>query len=251
MLVAYRLSGGTTLKASWGVYYQTPNHDQLLAAEREHLPFPHMQKALHYVLGLEQPLRDRVSLRVDGYLKTLTDLISYSRRRSGEIVYSPRNDAKGRTMGVEVEMSIVDERVLAWINLAFMRAREYNFFDGRGWRFSPTDQTKTVTTVFEYRIADRWLLNLRALYGSGFAYGDDLPGVKDERLHYPDYKRADARISYTFTKGSTTTTAYLEIMNLFAYRNAFSFTGQLKDHDTPDMNLLLPTIVNVGIRVKI
>ena len=34
-------------------------------------------------------------------------------------------------------------------------------------------------------------------------------------------------------------------------RNAFSFTGQLKDHDTPDMNLLLPTIVNVGIRVKI
>ena len=251
LLAAYRLPGGTTLKAAWGVYYQSPNHSQLLAAGRDHLPLQHMQKALHYVLGFEQPLRDRVSLRVDGYIKTLTDLISYSRLRSGEIVYSPRNDSRGKTMGVEMEMSIVDERVVAWINVALMRAREYNLYDGLGWRFSPADQTKTVTTVFEYRIADRWLLNLRALYGSGFAYGNDLPGVTDHRLHYPDYKRADARISYSFARGVTATTAYLEIMNLFAFRNAISFNGRLIDPETPDVNLLLPLVVNVGVRVKI
>ena len=251
LLAAYRLPGGTTLKAAWGVYYQTPNHHQLLAAERDHRPFQHMQKAMHYVLGLEQPLRDRVSLRVDGYIKTLTDLISYYRRRSGDIVYSSRNDAKGQTIGLEMEMTIEDDRVMAWINVALMRAREDNYYDGEGWHFSPTDQTKTVTTVFEYRIADRWLLNLRALYGSGFAYGNDLPGVVDKRLHYPDYKRADARVSYSFAVGPAATTAYLEIMNLFAQRNVFSFTGQLQAPDTPDFNLLLPTVVNAGIRVKI
>ena len=251
LLAAYRLPGGTTLKAAWGIYYQTPNYLQVLAAKREGVPLQHMEKAIHYVVGIEKPLKDHVSFRLEGYVKTLSDLISYSRERTGDVVYSPRNDAKGAVTGAELEMSITDERVLAWINVGLMRAREYNFYDGQGWRFRPTDQTKTVTTVFEYRIADRWLLNLRALYGSGFAYGNDLPGVEDSRLHYPDYKRADARISYSFHMGSAGTTAYLEIMNLFAQRNVFSFTGKLQDPETPDFNLLLPAVVNVGIRVKI
>ncbi len=251
LLAAYRLPSGTTLNAAWGVYYQTPNYLQFLAAKREQLPMQNMEKAIHYVVGVEQPLKNHVSFRLEGYVKTLSNLISYSRERTGDIVYSPRNDAKGTITGAELEMSITDERVLAWINVALMRAREFNYFDGMGWRFRPTDQTKTVTTVFEYRIADRWLLNLRALYGSGFAYGNDLPGVEDSRLHYPDYKRADARISFSFNMGSAATTTYLEVMNLFAQRNVFSFTGKLQDPETPDFNLLLPMVVNVGIRVKI
>ena len=251
LLAAYRLPSGTTLNAAWGVYYQTPNYLQFLAAARAGLPFQNMERAVHYVVGVEQPLKNHVSFRLAGYVKTLSDLISYSRERTGDVVYSPRNDAKGTVTGAELEMSITDERVLAWINVGLMRAREFNFFDGQGWRFRPTDQTKTVTTVFEYRIADRWLLNLRALYGSGFAYGNDLPGVEDSRLHYPDYKIADARISFSFNVGSAATTTYLEVMNLFAQRNVFSFTGKLQDPETPDFNLLLPTVVNVGIRVKI
>jgi hypothetical protein len=44
--------------------------------------------------------------------------------------------------------------------------------------------------------------------------------------------------------------AYVEVLNVFGYRNAFSFTGEAKNPTTPDVNLLLPTVVNVGVRAE-
>jgi outer membrane receptor protein involved in Fe transport len=182
----------------------------------------------------------------------MDNLISFKRLRSGELIYSPRNDAEGRVHGVEFEMSLTDSRVMAWINVACMVAKENNAYDGQGWQYRPTDQRKTVTTVFEYRIADQWVVNLRALYGSGYAYVDDSPGIRGEtRLHYPDYKRADVRLSYAFTVEAITAAVFLEITNLFAHRNVYSFTGTLQDPQTPDYNLLLPMIINVGFRLRL
>jgi hypothetical protein len=69
-------------------------------------------------------------------------------------------------------------------------------------------------------------------------------------MHYPEYKRADARISHFFAVAGASSTAYLELLNIFAHRNAFSFTGTQTTPLTPDVNLLLPMIVNAGIRVE-
>lgn len=250
LLASYRLAGGTRLKGAWGIYHQSPGPAQLLAALRGGYPPQGMQRALHYTLGVEQSLRRDLSFRVEAYIKTMDDLISFQRSRNGETVSSPRNDARANIKGVEFEAAFSDSRVFGWINVAVMRAEEFNVYDGLGWRLSPLDQRKTVTTVFEFRPAERWSVNLRAFYGSGFAYVDDLPGVADLRQHYPEYKRADARISHLFAVGSAATTVYLEILNIFAHRNAFSFTGAERDALSPDVNLLLPMIVNAGVRVE-
>jgi len=232
------------------MYTQSANQVQLLAASRAGLPVPQLQRAMHLTLGVEQALRRDLSFRVEAYLKTLDRLISYERLRSGEIVSAPRNDARGNIKGVEFEAAFSDERVFGWINVAVMRAEEYNEYDGLGWRLSPADQRKTVTTVFEFRLSDRLSVNLRAFYGSGFAYLNDAPGTPDLRLHYPEYKRADARVSYAVPVAGTASQVYLEILNLFSHRNAFSFTGEQKNPLTPDVNLLLPMIVNAGVRVQ-
>ena len=252
LLTAYRIGTGPILKAALGLYYQTPSYHELLAASFAGASPQGMQRAWHYVVGLEQPLQDILSLRVEAYLKDMDNLISFKRLRSGELIYSPRNDAEGRVHGIEFEMCLTDSRVMAWINVAYMVAKENNVYDGRGWQYRPSDQRKTVSTVFEYRIANRWVLNLRALYGSGYAYVNDSPGVeRDTRLHYPDYKRADVRLSYAFKFEAITSVVFFEITNLFAHRNVYSFAGTLQDPQTPDYNLLLPMIINVGFRIRL
>jgi outer membrane receptor for ferrienterochelin and colicin len=249
-LISYRFPSSTTIKGACGVYYQSPNYQQLLAARSSSLPFPHMQRATHYTIGLEQPLRSDLSLRIDAYIKTMEDVISFERFRSGEIIYSPRNDARANVKGVEFEASFSDPKVFGWMNVAVMRAEERNYYDSFGWRFSPTDQRKTVTLVFELRPAERFSMNIRAFYGSGFAYLNDAPdSLIDPRKHYPEYKRADVRASYTIKfSDRLSSTIYLEAMNIFGYRNAYSFRGAITDPSNPDVNLLLPTIINVGVR---
>lgn len=254
LLLALRTDPTTTLKAAWGIYCQSPIAAQLLAARRAGFGTPRMQRAMHFVLGLERALRQDLSLRVEAYYKTLDDLISFDRLRSGEIVYSGRNDARGRIRGIDIEASFNDPRVMGWLNVSFLSAREINDFDGKGWRFLPTDQTNTVTAVFEYRIPPAWAFNLRALYGSGFAYVDDLPALPggriDTKLHYPEYKRADVRISYSHAFDRIRGTLFLEIQNVFGQRNALTFNGETNARGLAEVNVLLPTVVNVGMKVE-
>jgi len=249
-LASWRLAGGTRIKGAWGIYYQSPNQTQLLAAAQAGFAAPGMQRAIHYTVGVEQALRRDLSFRVEAYIKTLDNLISFERLRNGETVSAPRNDARGNVKGIECEAAFSDPRVFGWINVAVMRAEEFNLYDGKGWRLSPTDQRKSVTTVFEFRMSPQWSVNLRAFYGSGFAYVNDLPGVPDLRLHYPEYKRADVRLTHARTIGPLAATIYIEVLNIFSHRNAFSFTGEQKNPLTPDVNLLLPMIVNAGVRVE-
>lgn len=250
LLAAYHFPGGPTVTGACGIYYQSATHDELLAASAALLPPQRMQRAVHYVLGLQHQLRSDVAVRLDVYHKVLHNLISFQRLRSGDIIHSARNDARGNATGLEMELTVTDERVMAWVNLALMRAREINMYDNRGWRFAPNDQMKTVTAIFEYRMADRWAVNLRALYGSGYAYGGDLPGVHDTREHYPDYKRADARINFTFPLAGLNCLSFLEVMNLFNFRNVRSFSTAGENAATPDFNLLLPRVVNIGLQVR-
>ena len=256
ILAAYRFGSGTTLKTACGIYYQSANDQQLLASTRAGLPPQHMQRAVHYLVGLEEPLRKDLSLRIDLYQKDLEELISYQRLRSGEIIHSPRNDSRGKVDGIDLEASFSDERVFGWVSAAFLDAKENNQYDHLGWRFRPNDQAKTVTVVFEYKINQHLTANIRAYYGSGFAYGVDTPGVnipggQDKRLHYPDYKRADVRIQYTQIFDKMRGMIYIEIMNLFAQRNVLSFAGPAQPGQPLDFNRLLPMLVNVGIKIWI
>jgi len=80
---------------------------------------------------------------------------------------------------------------------------------------------------------------------------NDLPGTRSYFFnHYPDYKRLDLRLNYFFTMGPLKSTAFVEITNLFSMRNVRSFKGTLQDPSTPDYNLLLPMIINVGLRFE-
>jgi hypothetical protein len=251
VLLSYQPNEHTALKAAWGLYYQTPTYNQLLAASQAGEQPQRMQRAVHYVVGIERNLKDGMRLRAEAYFKQLDALISFDRLRSGDLVYSPRNDSRGEIKGLDVEASFRDERAMGWFSFAWMQAKEVNDTPGAQWHFRPTDQRITINFVFEPRIAERWVLSLRSYYGSGFSYVNDLPGTQRYVFnHYPDYKRLDLRVSYSFRTGPLRSTAFVEITNLFSMRNVRSFKGILQDPSTPDYNLFLPMIINVGLRFK-
>jgi hypothetical protein len=251
ILAAYRLSSGVTLKGAWGVYCQTANGQQHLAAVRAGLPPQKMQRSVHTLVGLELPLRKDLAFRVDLFHKAEEDLISYQRLANGEIVHTPRNDSEGKIDGIDLEASFSDQRVFGWVSAAFLVAKELNHFDNLGWRFRPNDQAKTVTLVFEYHFNEHLTANIRALYGSGFAYGVDTPsvsitGLGDARMHYPDYKRADLKLQYSGMIDGLRGMITLDIMNVFGFRNVQSFAGP---GQLLGFNLLLPMVIDLGIRV--
>jgi outer membrane receptor protein involved in Fe transport len=251
ILFSYQVQERTTLKAAWGLYEQTPSYRQILAASRAGDTPQRMQLARHFILGIERGLEKGMRFRAEAYFKQLYRLIGYDRLRSGDLVFSPTNDSKGEISGLECEVSFRDERVSGWLNVAVMKAKEVRDVPGALWHSSPTDQRMTINFVFEPRIAEGWMLSLRSYYGSGFAFVVDQPRTRFYQLdHYPDYKRLDVRLNYSFKTGSLRSTAFVEITNVFSMRNVRSFQGTLYDSATPDYNLLLPMIINVGLRYE-
>jgi hypothetical protein len=251
ILISYQADERTFLKAASGLYYQTPTYYQLLAASQAGEQPQRMQRAIHYLIGVERTLQKGMRVHAEAYFKQLDALISYDRLRSGDFVYSPRNDARGEIKGVDFEASFNDERVTGWLSFSWMNAREVKDGPGQTWHLRPTNQTRTLTFVFEPRIVENLVLSLRVLYGSGFAYVNDLPGTKSYQIdHYPDYKRIDVRLNYSFETWQLRSTAFVEITNLFSMRNVVSFEGSLHDSATPDYALLLPMIINVGMKLE-
>jgi outer membrane receptor protein involved in Fe transport len=251
LLVSYQADERTFLKAAWGLYYQTPTYYQLLAASQAGEQPQRMQQAIHYLIGIERTLEKGMRVHAEAYFKQLDALISYDRLRSGDFVYSPRNDSRGEIKGVDFEAAFRDERVMGWLSFSWMVAKEVKDAPGEKWHLRPTDQRMTLNFVFEPRLAENWVLSLRSLYGTGFAYVNDLPGTKSYQIdHYPDYKRIDVRLNYSFETGPLRSTAFVEITNLFSMRNVLSFQGTLYDPSTPDYALLLPMIINVGMKYE-
>ena len=251
ILLSYDVGEQTTLKVAWGLYYQTAMYRQLFAASQAGVEPQRMQLAEHFIVGVENNLRHGMRFRGEAYYKKLDRLISYDRLRTGDFIYSTRNDSRGEIYGLDCEVSFRDERVMGWFNVAWMKAKEVNDTPGSQWHNSPTDQRMTLNFVFEPKIAEGWVLSLRSMYGSGYAYVTDLPGTRSfVRDHYPDYKRIDLRLNYSFKTGPLQTTAFIEITNVYSMRNVRSFQGTLHDDSTPDYNLLLPMIINVGIRYE-
>lgn len=249
-LATYDIDRGITLKAAAGLYFQTPAYQQLLAASRAGLPPQRMQRALHYLLGFEKVLRADLKFRAEAYYKRLDNLIPYERLKDGDLLYGPNNGDRGEIKGLDFEASFSDARVMGWVNFSFMVAKEVTDGDTVGWHYRPTDQNRTLTAVFEYRVADDWVANIRSYYGSGFAFLDNVPGGGYVRNHYPEYKRIDVRLNHTFSHQPLRATAFVEITNLLSNRNVSSFRSGTQANKSPDYNLLLPLILNVGIQLR-
>ena len=209
--LSYAFNELTTLRAVWGIYYQSPGYEKL-RDEGIFYDFSDIytsllvaEKATHYVLGLERWLTAEWSVRVEGYYKDFDNLY-IPERLQGERFYTeqipgkdprfasgwtlpatfssdsltqiPINGSYGDAYGLEFffskRSSFYESRFSGWISYALAYANRYE--NGIKYPFN-FDQRHTLNIVLNYQL-NSWLeFGVRWQYGSGFPTSQPI-GVK-------------------------------------------------------------------------
>jgi hypothetical protein len=192
----------TTIRAVWGIYYQSPGYEKL---RDENVLYDlsdvyaknlKAEEATHYIIGIERWLNSEWSLKLEGYYKDFNNLIvqkvvpgSIYRTspipgkdlryldgwtqpvtvQGDSLTQIPVNNADGNAYGVELFLAkknlSPDDRLSGWISYSYSVADRNENNVTLPFRF---DQRHTVNIVLDYQL-NSWLnLGLRWQYGSGF-----------------------------------------------------------------------------------
>lgn len=200
--LSYALDNLTTLRAVWGIYYQSPGYEKLRDSNvlydlsNVYTRNLDAEQAVHYIMGIERWLDAEWSVKLEGYYKDFNDLIVQkvvpgSRYltypipgkdpqypdawtqpvivQGDSITQIPVNNGYGNAYGVEVFLAkknlTPNDRVSGWISYAYSVADRNENGISLPFRF---DQRHTVNIVLNYRLTN-WLdMGIRWQYGSGF-----------------------------------------------------------------------------------
>lgn len=216
--ISYAIDDITTLRAVWGIYYQSPGYEKLrdqnvlLDLDARFTKSLEAEKAIHYVIGVERWLTNEWSLRLESYYKNFTNLIvqkivpgtrfiteiipgkdpklSSSWTRPVPIIGDsvtqiPVNNANGEAYGIEFFLAKRNiergSKLSGWISYSLAYADRYESGEKLPFRF---DQRHTVNVVLNYEFNDWFNIGVRWQYGSGFPISIPL-GIKP-RIIYSD-----------------------------------------------------------------
>lgn len=204
---SYALTPQTTLRASWGVYYQSPGYEKLfdqqvfLDLTGDNVRSLRAERAIHNIVGIEHQFDRRWLARIEGYYKGFSDLIlpkvvqgtvwkvekipglpdSVYRTRDGwtepvatigdSLTTIPINSATGESFGIELFLQKFPDPgnrgFYGWIAYSFAFANRYR--DGLVIPFN-FDRRHTLSIVGGYRISEKLDVSFTFTYGSGFPW---------------------------------------------------------------------------------
>ena len=268
--LAIKASPELTVRGAWGHFYQSPIYQQLAHSTASDTN-TQSQRAIHYVLGVEDELisdeqhHSFLKLKLETYLKTYNDLISATVSSSGRINYSRRNDAIGRASGLDAYLMYSASWFSGWISYSLLSAeQEMVQNDSIGYFPRNTDQKHTLAVVAEFNLGKVWRLGTRIVYGSGYPYTpsvavyDKSANAWEWRLgnpnsaYLPEYKRVDLRLSNDFDLLGLTSSAFLDISNLFNFTNVQAYAYQFDNQGNPRVvtKVLYPILPTLGMTVR-
>jgi outer membrane receptor protein involved in Fe transport len=267
--VAYHLVDQTTLRCAWGFFYQSPIYRQLAYSAASDTNTK-AQNALHYLLGVEHVIPfdpgagTSLTIKLEGYYKQYSNLISSSRTSSGRITYSRKNDATGSARGLDVYVALDLTHFYGWLSYGLLNAREDLLHDRIGEYPRFTDQRHTLSVVGEWDLGSRWSSNLRIQYGSGYAYTPSVAQFSTQKAQWewiqgeknsatlPAYRRVDIRLGKEFEIAGLSVSAFLDVSNLFDFTNIQSYRYRFSSNGNPYVEevKLWPILPTVGVTVK-
>jgi len=213
---SYALDEITTLRAVWGLYYQSPGYEKLLDQnvlfdlDEKYTRALEAERAIHYVAGIERWLTNEWSLRLESYHKNFDNLIvqkivpgtrfitevipgrdpklssSWTRPvpvTGDSVTQIPINNSDGEAYGFEFFLAKRNiergSKISGWISYSLAYANRYESGEKLPFRF---DQRHTVNVVLNYEFNDWFNIGLRWQYGSGFPISIPV-GIKPRILY--------------------------------------------------------------------
>ncbi len=213
--LSYALDDITTLRASWGIYLQSPGYEKLRDRNILYDLTPELtrnlnpERALHYVLSFDRWITSEWNLKIETYYKDFYDLIErdietgrqyYSEpvpgldRRNPDswtrpvanftdsLTQIPLNKGDGEAYGLELYLEKRNIAGFDRINgrASYALAWADRFEDGRKTPFR-YDQRHTFNLVMSYRVNSWFDIGVRFQYGSGFPLTEAV-GIKPRIL---------------------------------------------------------------------
>ncbi len=252
---------GVTIRAAWGIYYEPPTYKQLRSsvASDTNTAF---EKAVQYILGFEKKIEGGMDLRCEFYYKDYSSMIPTIRLSDGELAYGTRqNDAKGYATGMDLMYNETLGNTDLLLSYSYLVAREKLLDSKEGYYPRYTDQTHTLSLAVISDLGNKWSLDVRFFYGSGYAYTPYVSHYDSTAMmylwvagnknasHYPPYERVDLKIAKGYSLFHKPLQIYLDVMNLFNRRNVLSYTYTYDANGRPmrRANLLYGLIPTLGV----
>ncbi len=212
-----------TLRAAWGLYYQ-PLRPEALPVEAGVAALQPGERAEHRVLGLQWRPGPALHLRLEGYLRSYTDLVGYVPDLSkDQRTYTHPSEAEARGLELEARGYLWGGR-LGWL-LGYSLARSEEWDDGGERRPRANDHLHGITAGLDLDLHAGGHLSLAYRYRSGLPYTPAL-GVAatadaPPALLYavansgrmPEFQSLDLRWSRHWVFTSWALQGYLQLMN--------------------------------------
>lgn len=212
----WEVASGTALNAAIGVFHQSPGIEKWIdqnpgllrldfddptnvldLSDRNVVAGLNAERAVHYILGVQQELGTEWQLKVEGYYKSLSDVIVQTQQRgivpqaelrsgqnpllaaSYDIVQAERmllsptpvNAGAGTIYGVELmlEKKLVSpsDKFNGWVSYAFTRSERIQHGVAAPFAF---DRPHSVTLTLSFRPSREWEFGLTWRYASGQPY---------------------------------------------------------------------------------
>ncbi|MBL8015966.1 MAG: TonB-dependent receptor [Ignavibacteria bacterium] len=243
--ISYSLFPNTTLSASTGIYYQSPEYIWLTADPRnENLKFI---RADHYVVGIEHIFTPELRLSVEAYYKDYRNypvstviptyvLISGGTDNGPNLMFGEAvSEGKGITRGIDFSLhkKLTGNGFYGMINYSLSDSRVTGLEGGE--KPGSFDYRHNLTIIAGYQLANDWLVGLKFRYTTGRPYTpfDILAstyagrGISDfsnfNGSRYKDYNRLDLRVDKKWNFRNLSIVTYIELQNTFNTENVYSY----------------------------
>jgi outer membrane receptor for ferrienterochelin and colicin len=230
LLLSWQPDAATRAWAGGGVYYQAPRYLDL-AADPSNLDLK-SERSTQLVLGFSRTLREHLRFSAEGYHQKLDDLIVFDDRTTNTAV----NRGEGSATGVDLMLARrMSRRWSASATYSWSRARRDDKL-GDGKYASDWDRTHAFGIVGAWQPTDRWTFSAKWKYASGrptdafIVHSDVLGGsgpvryskelTQTNALRLPAYHALNLRADYQRRFGPVSLVAYLDILNVYARKNA-------------------------------
>ncbi len=258
--LGHQVTDLTRLKFSWGHYYQysiDPVQMEPPLGSNDLKP----KRAVHYIVGLEHQLTAASRVRLEGYIKELSDLFVIG----PELKFT--NYGRGSVRGLEVFYErLPSNRLNGWASYAYSITRQKDQ-PGTPEYYPLQDQRHTFSAVVNFRLDQRWRFSLKWALHSGRPYTpvlgaetlvDDETGevsgyiplegeINSER--FPGYQRLDVRLDRLFQFQGWDLSVYLEILNLYVHKNVYDYS-YTRDYARRITTYQFPLLPAIGAKVN-
>ncbi len=276
LLTAVQLSRSTTLRGSWGRYYQSHGVHELEVGDGEEQFFG-SDLAEQIAVGIDHRFDNDVNVRFELYRRSISDQRPRFVNADREIDPFPEAEGdriridpgRGRARGMELLVGRDRGGRWGWSANYVLSVAE-DELDG-AWVPRTLDQRHAVGINMAYRPNSQWQLSWTFQFHTGWPATesrfvvDTLPdgslGLARElgplnAIRLPAYHRLDVRVTRNFSVGRSVLQAYFDIFNIYNRTNLRGYRYSVRVDDGQmtvwrhNGEELLPMLPSLGFRYE-